>query len=218
MTCLGSQGLSWLEERATPHLCLPSLVLYMAPLQPSSSDISACLWNRRWHLKCIVIVTFHPQEELHLYPCTSCPQSPAWGWLLLCTPWDVQQEGTVYLGIIMVSAPLVTHRKSLPTTLVATAPTAVIVLQVQEQVSRKEHLSAREAPQNGSGCESKAPTCLAVWGATAMMWDLVAEGYGRNDRAWLVGWTSVMEYFDVIWLNCSFNGPRLQTLTPPVSI
>lgn len=102
---------------------------------------------------------FPSTGRIHLYPCTSCPQRPAWGWLLLCTPWDVQQEGTVYLGIIMVSArPLpVTYRKSLPTTLIATAPTAVIVLQVQEHVSRKEHLSAREAPQYGSGMWKQGP-------------------------------------------------------------
>lgn len=50
-------------------------------------------------------------------------------------------------GIILVSVPHVTHRKSRPTALVATAATAVIVLQAQEHQRREEHLPAREAPQ-----------------------------------------------------------------------
>ena len=78
-------------------------------------------------LKFTFIVNFHPQEEFHLYSFTRCPQSPAWGRLLIFSVKCLTQ-GTVYPGIILVSAPLVTHRKSFPTALVATAPTAVIVL------------------------------------------------------------------------------------------
>lgn len=91
-----SQDFSQLREGSSPHLRLPSLHL----LYGTTSVLQL------WHpflfvnskmvfipnkykgtgiLNFIILFNFHPQKEFHLYPCTGCPQGPAWGWLLVST-------------------------------------------------------------------------------------------------------------------------------------
>lgn len=83
-----------------------------------------------------------------------------------------------------------THRKALPTALVATAPAAVIVLQAQEHQRREDHLPAKEAPQSGSGlaCVGGAPDpaclCEELHPQRGTRWP---KRTARANGAWLVG-------------------------------
>ena len=164
-------------------------------------------------LKFTFIVNFHPQEEFHLYSFTRCPQSPAWGRLLIFSVKCLTQ-GTVYPGIILVSG----------------VPSGYSP-QIFSHSSRchsthSSHCSLGPGtPAQGRASMNKRNTSewlwdvkgrpIPAWGATAVTWDLVAKG---TNGAWLIGWASVTEHLDAIWPYCSFNGSRFQFLTLWISI
>lgn len=77
----------------------------------------------------------------------------------------------------------VTYREALPAALVATAPTAVIVLQAQEHQRGEDHLPAREASQTGADTGRESLRRPAVCRATSLISDSGLVGMARTCRA-----------------------------------